>query len=207
MCTQATGRRFVLASSDAPMVLTKGVARIVSRLVYGDRARGSGESDSARVPLLTKCIISKLWDFKILVPAGMFSASVPESLFPQGFYTMTHLDHVQFLPSPVYIYFVYFYCSLNYPHGDINSRMHKWAPWWFPHHVLYDNIAHECYLQVSRQRQTCGWSKFVGQQHSDICFQFVCMFLLLFSLLYGCINCYQKSLQNDWATQQWNVAD
>lgn len=21
-----------------------------------------------------------------------------------------------------------------------------------------------------------GWSKFVGQQHSDICFQFMCMF-------------------------------
>lgn len=59
-------------------------------------------------------------------------------------------------------------------HIDINSRMYKWAPLWFLHQSLYDSIAYECELHISRQ--TCGWSKFVGHQHPDICFQSMCMF-------------------------------
>lgn len=87
---------------------------------------------------------------------------------------MTHLDDVLFQASPVCIHFVCFYCSLNYLHTDINSRMYKWALLWFLHQTLYDNIAYECQLHISRQ--TYGWSKFVGHQHPDICFQFMCMF-------------------------------
>lgn len=119
--------------------------------------------------LFPSCKTSKFWCQQQCYLPGSY-----KSLFPQGFHNMTYLDHIQFLPSLEYFYLVYFYCSLNYLHIHINSRMYKWAPLWFLHHSLYDNITYECYLQVSRQ--TCGRSKFVGQQHPDICFQFACMF-------------------------------
>lgn len=106
------------------------------------------------------------------------------------FYFHTALPYDTFgwclnFPS-VYVHLVYFYCTFNYLRIHINSRKYKQTLLSFFYHTLYYNIAHECWLQVSRQ--TCGWSKFVGQQHLEyllsICVHvFSCYFLFMVVLI------------------------
>lgn len=104
-------------SFDATVACSKAfireIARIIFRTGYGNEAHnsgynsGSGESNSTHTPLLTENIISRLKGFENPGSSSNAVCQYPIKLYFPKVSTHDIFDHVQFLPSPVYICFIF----------------------------------------------------------------------------------------------------